>query len=655
MYIMIAKLAIILIMLHIMIKPIFAEGSIILSGTIYVFKGLSIDGGENGSIFLIFTDDDKFQLDLNAYITNNNLDKDSLITLLDGKYVTIEGEFRNDGIFMVNTISNIEPFMIATTVNSNLVGEQAWVTILAKFSDVSFTPKPIAYFDELIYNNPLYSLNVYWNDISYNNINIVGRSYGWYNLTNPQSYYTVAGSCIHEPRFDLLLDDMTSLVDSEVDFNTYDGINLVYNSLIGNCVWGGFAPLTRDGNTKLYSVTFLAYPALDHFYFAHEMGHGFGLDHSSGPYNSTYDSNWDVMSGNGCNNQHYNFGCISVGTISYHKAKLGWINSSKIYEVRGGSATIDLYPLDTPSNGYIMIKIPITDSEFYTIEYRRKVGFDIGIPDSGVIIHKVNENFSDRQARVVDIDNDRDPNDEGAIWRKGEVFRDYENGITITILEDDNPYKIGISVSSLSSYTSSFINNEVLSATFVLGDSNKHGAYGWGAMVNDLLGSIGLSSKLGLLASSGNTTQVLDTNIASYNGSVSINWSSINSNMVVIGGPGVNLLSYYYDVNRVLPFYLTWIDNKSYIHSSLSNANYTFSNNIDEDYAIIALINDNGRDILIVWGLSWQGTTAALQLLQHYDSIYNGMLDGSSILIRWRDNGNSIVDLSDTIEIVENL
>ena len=29
---------------------------------------------------------------------------------------------------------------------------------------------------------------------------------------------------------------------------------------------------------------------------AHEMGHGFGLPHSSGPYNATYDSRWDVMS-----------------------------------------------------------------------------------------------------------------------------------------------------------------------------------------------------------------------------------------------------------------------------------------------------------------------------------------------------------------------
>jgi hypothetical protein len=46
-------------------------------------------------------------------------------------------------------------------------------------------------------------------------------------------------------------------------------------------------------------VTWLPPFAFGHDWVTHEMGHGFGMPHSSGPYSATYDSEWDVMSGAG--------------------------------------------------------------------------------------------------------------------------------------------------------------------------------------------------------------------------------------------------------------------------------------------------------------------------------------------------------------------
>ena len=46
------------------------------------------------------------------------------------------------------------------------------------------------------------------------------------------------------------------------------------------------------------------------------------------------------------------------------------------------------------------------------------------IPDEAIVIHKVDTTLEDRLARVVDIDNNGDPNDEGAIWTVGEIFTD---------------------------------------------------------------------------------------------------------------------------------------------------------------------------------------------------------------------------------------
>ncbi|GIU72438.1 MAG: hypothetical protein KatS3mg003_1917 [Candidatus Nitrosocaldaceae archaeon] len=644
------KIVIILILLlPIYISNGAAQEVITLYGQLHVLWGDSIYG-KHSYVVIFITNDDILQLEF----LNNNYN----IYELDGKYATISGQFRDDGVFIVTTINLIETFNVST-YKPVIVGEQAWVTILARFEDVNSTPEEPAYFNNLLYSSIPASLNSYWKQTSYDNITIIGTSYGWYNLTKPKSYYTGDPDplCGLTPRFDLLLNDMIDIADSDVNFTNYDGINLVYNELIGTCVWGGSAVQNIDGVNKQYRVTWVAPPALKHSFFAHEMGHGFGLHHSSGPYNTPYDSEWDVMSNaNNCRNSDIVYGCIAVSTISYHKYKLGWIPDSKIYTASNGTKTIKLYPLNNITSGYVMIKIPIDDDRFYTVEYRRQMDYDLGIPSNAVLIHKVDENLPDRQAQVVDIDNDFDPNDEGAIWRVGEVFIDESNNIKVSVIDNQTTYaKVNISINrSLANFTSLYIQNGILDALFVLGDSKPHGPKDWGAMVNDVLGAIGIGTMLGQLSNNGSSTQVLDTNITNYNktnDTISIEFNKINSNIISVGGPAVNLVTYYYDKNKELPFFLEWINDKPYIHSSVTNINYTFSDN--EDYAIIGLVNDNGKDILLVWGLTHNGTQAASQLLQYYNSIYTNMLDGTAMLIKWNDNGNGIVDITDPLTIVE--
>ncbi len=634
-------------------KPILAVETI--SGTFHIFYGTSIDNGSIHSTIFVLSDDHGriFQLDMDRYVNSYNL-----ILSLDKKHVTLQGWFKEDGIFYVYSI---EESMMSSQISNyeySLIGEQSWVTILARFADIPYTPAPPTFFNDLLYSNLTSSLNSYWKETSYGNISIVGNTYGWYNLTNPKSYYSIEGSCGEEPRFDLLLHDMAYLADPDVNFNDYMGINLVYNDLIGSCIWGGSAQLTIDGETRIYSVTWLAPPALMNSYFAHEMGHGFGLHHSSGPYDTPYDSDWDIMSNtSNCRNYDPTFGCIAVNTISYHKAKLGWIPQSRIYIANNSTVTIDLYPLHSMTeDGYMMVKIPLGVDSFYTIEYRRQLSYDAGIPGSAVIIHKVDESLPDRQAQVVDPDNNHDPNDSASMWHVGEVFIDEINNIKISIIEDlGTHYKVNISrlELDLSNFTDSFIKNGELDVTFILGDSNRHGPYGWGAMVNDLVGSIGLATKLGQLSSSGYSVSLLDTTVAVYsNNGISIDWNALQNNIIVVGGPAVNLITYYYDVNRIIPFNLVWHNGIPYIHSSLTNREYTFTNS--EDYAVISLIRDNNKDILIVWGLTHKGTSAALQLLQFYDSIYTNILEGNAMIIKWSDtNGNNRVDIDDTMIGVE--
>ena len=108
--------------------------------------------------------------------------------------------------------------------------------------------------------------------------------------------------------------------------------------------------------------------------------------------------------------------------------------------------TITLEQLAQPSaEGYLMAQSPIGDSptDFYTIEARLFTGYDDGIPGEAVVIHKVDTTLEDFLAQVVDIDNNGDPNDEGAMWTVGEIFTDLENNLQVSI---DAAYATGYRV-----------------------------------------------------------------------------------------------------------------------------------------------------------------------------------------------------------------
>jgi hypothetical protein len=178
------------------------------------------------------------------------------------------------------------------------------------------------------------------------------------------------------------------------------------------------------------------------------MGHGFGLPHSSGPYDQTYDSAWDVMSAawSGCafDNPHPILWCLGQHTIAFHKADLlGWISSERQYLAGPGSAqTVEIKNLEFDGgSGYMMARIPVNGSEtvFYTVEVRRRVGYDVALPpmspgDTAVIIHRVRTADQwDRLAQVVDIDGNGNPRDEGAMWTVGETFT-ADSGIKVSVV-----------------------------------------------------------------------------------------------------------------------------------------------------------------------------------------------------------------------------
>lgn len=325
-------------------------------------------------------------------------------------------------------------------VAPDVAGNSPWVSLMCKFSDVGDEPHDQQYFEDM-YGTTQPGLDHYWREVSYNKVNIEGSgAFGWYTLPHPRSYYVDDDAGVTD--LNALAVDCIGVADADVYYPDYVGINLMFNDWLGCCAWGGGRYMDLDGVEQHWSVTWeppWAYSDISVIY--HEMGHGFGLPHSSGDYGYVYDNVWDVMSADRYNcyndDEHMDpvYGCLGQNTIAFHHDLLGWIASEQFYLADLGNHSLTLEQIDQPATtNYLVAKIPIEQSSnhFFTVEVRRLVGYDAKLPDSAVVIHEVNLNWSE-PAHVVDIDYNEDTSDEGAMWRVGEQFSYNDGEITVTV------------------------------------------------------------------------------------------------------------------------------------------------------------------------------------------------------------------------------
>jgi len=331
------------------------------------------------------------------------------------------------------------------TARAALTGSQSWVSILCKFADIAGEPRTLGYFQNM-YGAARPGLDHYWREASYNRINLVGSAaYGWFALPQPRSYYIYdyTGDGYEDIDFYPIIHDCTAAASSAVHFPSYAGINLMFNYELDGTARGGSNCLNLNGIFGCWYMTLeppWGYSNLT--VMSHEMGHGFGLPHSSGNYGAIYDNQWDVLSDTWSNcfrSTDAIYGCLGQHTISYHKDILGWIPEGQKYTVgRGIHTRIMLERLALPHTGsYLMAQIPIRESEthFYTVEVRHQTeaSYDIKLPGQGVIIHEVDVT-RERPAYVVDMDWNGNTGDEGAMWKVGETYTDAVNDISVRVI-----------------------------------------------------------------------------------------------------------------------------------------------------------------------------------------------------------------------------
>jgi len=354
---------------------------------------------------------------------------------VNGRRVVVRGSWASfpssSSSLATLAVDSIEfPEGAAPAAITAVTGSQPWVSIMCKFADVSAEPKNLAYFQNM-FSSSYPGLDHYWREVSYDYANVEGSAaHGWYTLPHPQSAYMIGG----DPNLNAMFADCTAAADPDVYYPNFVGINLMFNDTFGCCAWGGGKVATLDGVYKVWRTTWeppWGYGNIT--VMSHEMGHGFGLPHSCWDPGATYDSSWDVMSNAWAPSVvDPVYGRVGQHTITHHKDTiLGWLRAPERVDVgSGGSTTVVLERLALPNSpGPKMVKVPIAGSstKFYTVEARRRTGYDLGLPGEAVIIHNV------ETTRTIDAYVQGTNGGTGAMWTPGELFFDAANDIGIAV------------------------------------------------------------------------------------------------------------------------------------------------------------------------------------------------------------------------------
>ena len=97
-------------------------------------------------------------------------------------------------------------------------------------------------------------------------------------------------------------------------------------------------------------------------------------------------------------------GGLPPGLTSFTKIRLGWIVREQVRFVKPGeTAVAQLSPLSAGGET-LALKIPLSWGNYYLVENRQPVGFDRALPDSGILVLKVNPDAAEGYGTVKIMD-----------------------------------------------------------------------------------------------------------------------------------------------------------------------------------------------------------------------------------------------------------
>jgi hypothetical protein len=245
---------------------------------------------------------------------------------------------------------------------------------------------------------------------------------------------------------------------------------------------------------------------------------------------------------------------------------------------------------------------------------------------------------------------------------------DKTNGLTIGAAryasENSNQTATQWQNGDLSVFPRQFIQNDVVNnITIVMPESRPHGPVGASQTI-DNLGVIFIAERLARESTSGTLRAAIDDQLVKFDpNSGNVTLLDKTTNLIVVGNPGINVVSYYYNSLRdsfgkpLVPVLFQASSTESYGHLYVPTSGSVYglgsSNGKSQatDYGVIMVFKDQfGRYVALVYGLGSEGTSAASEVLRDYDK---WRLSGSAVILKLdhaaRENGASEISVVEKV------
>ncbi|MGW3912888.1 M6 family metalloprotease domain-containing protein [Streptomyces sp. NPDC005070] len=287
----------------------------------------------------------------------------------------------------------------------------------------------------------------------------------WLRMPKPFKAYGIERGAPFDPGYRELVQDIVATADPEVDFRSYDILNVLVTPNAGPSALDTVLSVTFAGNTEapvadgvpVANASFVysrqddgsgSYADTGYRVLPHENGHTFGLPDLYTQDGGAAVGHWDIMSEDwGADND----------LLGWHKWKLGWLDPSQVdCAAASGTSAYTLTPL-ARKGGVKLVVIPFGTRSGYVLELRIRAGNDSAVCRPGILIYKVAADVDTGNGPITVYDSRRNsggctrsPNVQAELsdapFTPGETFKAPHAGLTVQVASADTAGKYRVYV-----------------------------------------------------------------------------------------------------------------------------------------------------------------------------------------------------------------
>jgi hypothetical protein len=270
-----------------------------------------------------------------------------------------------------------------------------WAIVLCRFNDKPNETRAREYYEDFFTKNGGGGACDYWRAVTHNSLDLSdSQVFGWFEMNHASSELNQL--VFPGQRGSLVQWGREAAAAHGVDLSPFHNVLVVHNFGIDH------------GAANNGIIIAHADPNLCEFGFiCHEMGHGHGLPHSfSANPDFEYGDGWDLMSFATTTSQfEIDFqgarGAATVGLNARNLEALNAVPARRLWSPAGPdfSESLVLQPLNQMPlgrRGYLVAKLWPSSSaparangSSYSVEFRRRVGWDRAIPRDAVLVHEL--------------------------------------------------------------------------------------------------------------------------------------------------------------------------------------------------------------------------------------------------------------------------